>query len=539
MTKSSRFLSSGKSLVGLSVVLLLGFGGLFYVDGEVKLNAERLRIMTINAERILNADRSMTAAVRLAASLESDHFLLNYQNTQDTKYALLEENARLQKNEHVRQAMGKLVDIQDEIEGTESEAISLIDQEKWEEALELVTEPSFQRQKGIYRASLSGVLREMIQISQEQAEKSDRLAEIMQYVVLCMFGLLAAIGALYSRETRRSLGRQTELAKSLEAVNENLEQTVSERTAELRTLASAVDQNPSGIVITDVEGCIEYVNPRFSEITGYAAEEAVGKTTQILKSGEMAPEVFEEMWKTILSGNLWSGLFKNKRKNGEIFWTSSSISPVADEDGQLTHFVGVIEDITEKLDVEHRVAESEERTRLILSSAGEGIFGLSPDGEVTFCNHVAAEMLGYREEELLGVKMHATVHHTRADGSPYPPEECPMRGTYSKGVPCEIQDEVLWRSDGSSFPVEYSSLPMRKDGELVGSVVVFRDITERKRGETVLVDKMEELEKFSRIAVGRELRMIELKEEINGLLQQLGRDAEYEIADKDMTTFNR
>ena len=114
-----------------------------------------------------------------------------------------------------------------------------------------------------------------------------------------------------------------------------------------------------------------------------------------------------------------------------------------------------------------------------------------------------------------------------------------MRGTYSKGVPCEIQDEVLWRSDGSSFPVEYSSLPMRKDGELVGSVVVFRDITERKRGETVLVDKMEELEKFSRIAVGRELRMIELKEEINGLLQQLGRDAEYEIADKDMTTFNR
>ncbi len=525
-----RFLGNGKSLVGLSVILLIGFGGLFYADGEVKRNAERLYTLTINAERILNADRSMTASVRLAASLESDRFILNYQNIQDTKYALREENARLLKNEHIRQAMEKLVDIQGEIEHAESEAIALIDEEKWQDALELVTEPSFQRQKGIYRASLSRALREMIQESQEQATASGKLAAVMQFVVLCMFSLLAVIGVLYTRETRRSLDRQYELGKYLEQTNENLEQMVRERTTELRTLASAVRQNPSAIVITDVDGTIEYVNPRFSDVTGYSEEEALGKNPRILKSGETPEDVYQSMWQTICSGEIWSGIIVNKKKNGEKYSASASISPVADSEGRLTHFVAVTEDITEKLEAEQRMSESEERNQLILSSAGEGIFGLSVDGRVTFCNHAASEMLGYEDDELLGKLMHPEVHHTRADGSPYPAEECPMRGTYSRGIRCEVQDEVLWRKDGSCFPVEYTSLPMQKNEELLGSVVVFRDITERKRTENDLGEKMDELEKFSRIAVGRELRMIELKEEINGLLEQLGRDAEYEIA---------
>ena len=128
----SKYLSSGKSLVVLSLVLFLGFGGLFYVDGEVKRDAERLHVLTFNAERILNADRDMTAAVRLAASLESDRYILKYQNTQDTKYALLEENTRIIESERIREAMDKLIDIQGVVEDAESEAIALIDEENWE-----------------------------------------------------------------------------------------------------------------------------------------------------------------------------------------------------------------------------------------------------------------------------------------------------------------------------------------------------------------------------------------------------------------------
>ena len=139
---------------------------------------------------------------------------------------MLEENTRLIESERIREVMDKLIDIQGEIEDTESEAIALIDEENWEEALELATEPAFQRLKGIYRANLSSALREMIQESQEQTNQSSRLAVIMQYGVLGMFVFLAVIGFLYSREMQRSLDRQSELASNLEDLNKNLENIV-------------------------------------------------------------------------------------------------------------------------------------------------------------------------------------------------------------------------------------------------------------------------------------------------------------------------
>jgi PAS domain S-box-containing protein len=145
-------------------------------------------------------------------------------------------------------------------------------------------------------------------------------------------------------------------------------------------------------------------------------------------------------------------------------------------------------------EAEHRISESEERNRLILNSADEGIFGLTTDGTVAFCNQAAAHMLGYEEDALLGLSMHATVHHTHPDGSPYPAEKCPMGKAFRFGVPSQILDEVLWRKDGTSFPVEYTAVPMRKDGELVGSVVVFRDIAERKVMEDALAAERAQLQ---------------------------------------------
>ncbi|MBL6945612.1 MAG: response regulator [Rhodospirillales bacterium] len=145
-------------------------------------------------------------------------------------------------------------------------------------------------------------------------------------------------------------------------------------------------------------------------------------------------------------------------------------------------------------EAELRISESEERNRLILDSAGEGIFGLTTEGTVAFCNHAAAELLGYEEDELLGLATHAAVHHTRADGSPYPAEECHMGNAFRYGISSQILDEVLWRKDGTSFPVEYTAVPMRKDGELVGSVIVFRDIAERKAMEDAIIAERAQLQ---------------------------------------------
>jgi polar amino acid transport system substrate-binding protein len=137
-----------------------------------------------------------------------------------------------------------------------------------------------------------------------------------------------------------------------------------------------------------------------------------------------------------------------------------------------------------------QLERAEERSRLLLESAGEGIFGVGEDGLVNFINPAGLKMLGFSAEEVIGQNIHSLIHHSRADGTSYPTEECPMHHSLSKGTVSNIDDEVLWRKNGSSFPVEYTSVPIRKDGAVVGTVVLFHDITERKQAE-------EELQKLS------------------------------------------
>ena len=126
------------------------------------------------------------------------------------------------------------------------------------------------------------------------------------------------------------------------------------------------------------------------------------------------------------------------------------------------------------------------RNELILTSAGEGIYGLDSEGLASFVNPAAARMLGWSVEKLVGQPMHANHHHTRPDGSPYPRLECPIYAAFKDGKVHSVDDEVFWHRDGSSFPVEYTSTPIHEAGELVGAVVVFRDITARRHAEEEL-----------------------------------------------------
>ena len=126
---------------------------------------------------------------------------------------------------------------------------------------------------------------------------------------------------------------------------------VSERNRmdeQLRQLSRAVEQSPASIIITDPGGNITYANARFTELTGYTFAEAVGQKTNLLKSGEMPAEIYEQLWQTIKAGKEWRGEFHNKKKNGALYWESASISPITNEAGKITHFLAIKEDITEK-----------------------------------------------------------------------------------------------------------------------------------------------------------------------------------------------
>jgi PAS domain S-box-containing protein len=128
---------------------------------------------------------------------------------------------------------------------------------------------------------------------------------------------------------------------------------------DIRKLFQAIEQSPASVVITDVEGRIEYVNPKFVESTGYTYAEVVGKNPRVLKSGETDPEEYSQLWQTISSGNVWRGEFHNRRKNGNLFWELASIAPVRDGSGKITHYVAVKEDITERKETEERLRHAQ------------------------------------------------------------------------------------------------------------------------------------------------------------------------------------
>ena len=148
------------------------------------------------------------------------------------------------------------------------------------------------------------------------------------------------------------------------------------------------------------------------------------------------------------------------------------------------------QEVTDRQRVQQALGESEARIRLLLDSTAEAIYGIDTRGDCTFCNSATLKLLGYRDpSDLLGKNMHLLMHHTRADGSPYPTQECQIHTAFHRGAGSHADDEVIWRADGTNFPAEYWSFPIRKNGVTVGAVVTFLDITERKLAEKALRDR--------------------------------------------------
>jgi PAS domain S-box-containing protein len=222
-------------------------------------------------------------------------------------------------------------------------------------------------------------------------------------------------------------------------------------------------------------------------------------------------------------------LAEQKRLSDEI---TIAYTQIEDKVNERTAQLG---ETTARLEIESEERlRSDVRTRLILNSAAEGFLGVDADGHVTFFNAAAEVLLGYKAEEVLDREIHGLIHHSHNDGTPYPWKDCPMFHACSRGESSNVSDEALWRKDGSMFPSEYSVTPLSDEkGKSIGAVMVFRDITERKKSLEESILRMEELQQFNRLVIGREERMIQLKEEVNTLLEQLGREKKYKAAEAD------
>lgn len=161
-----------------------------------------------------------------------------------------------------------------------------------------------------------------------------------------------------------------------------------------RLLMHALEQSPATIIVTDAEGKIVYANPKFVSTTGYLANEALGQTPRLLKSGETTTEEYQRLWKTIKSGKEWRGVFHNRRKDGTLYWERASISPVHDAKGKITHFMAVKEDITDFIEADAARRRTAAGFTAVFAALPFAIVLADTQGRVLIANQAAETLFG-------------------------------------------------------------------------------------------------------------------------------------------------
>jgi len=251
----------------------------------------------------------------------------------------------------------------------------------------------------------------------------------------------------------------------------------------LNKLATAVSQSADAVVIVDKDGHIEYVNPKFTEVSGYSFEDVKGENPRILKSGYTSDDDYKLLWDTISSGHVWRGVFQNKRKDGSLFWESASITPVKDENNDIVNYIAIKEDITSRKITEDALRESEENYRILLDTLPDFVL-LHKNNRIEFINQAALSMIGQTWE---GVKDSTIFDYIVPEY-----RELIARNIQRRVSGEEIGDyEVeLMTITGERLNVIVRAKPVKWENECA-ILAVLIDITERKRFESELQDMIE------------------------------------------------
>ncbi|ULA58299.1 MAG: Putative Hybrid sensor histidine kinase [Nitrospira sp.] len=281
-----------------------------------------------------------------------------------------------------------------------------------------------------------------------------------------------------------------------------------------------MENSPALIFIKDVEGRYLQTNRQFETIFRLTPSEIVGKTDLDVFPPEQAAAFRANDCRVLEAGTPME--FEEVAIHDDGPHTSLVVKfPLLDAQGRCYALCGIATDITDRKRAEEERQKLAKDRLLLLESTGEGIYGLDRQGRCTFINSAASRMLGYSPEELLGQDMHERIHHFLRDGAAYLRPRCHIHETLVDGKGRKIDDEVYWRKDGTSFPVEYSSFPVIEQDLVTGAVVVFLDITDRKRAEQQLTASHDQLRKLTaRLESVREEERILIAREIHDELGQ-------------------
>lgn len=282
-------------------------------------------------------------------------------------------------------------------------------------------------------------------------------------------------------------------------------------------LARAVEQSSLLVIITDAAGKIEYVSPRFTQVTGYLRDQLIGRNVNLLNAGHQPAALYQVLWETIQRGEEWRGEFCNRKKNGDLYWTQTVITPIKNTRGRITHYVALQEEITERKRVEAELKKSEAEFRALFEHVPHGVYRILPNGKPLMANPALVQMLGYASRE----------EFVQVDGLSHFQTSLEERTRLTDNLEAlgELQgiELVLRRADGQPITVLGNAYVVRDEQ---GGVLYYEgtvtDITERKRNE-------EELARYAAIlsavnfAAEQFLRASSWRDQINPVIARLGR----------------
>jgi len=316
--------------------------------------------------------------------------------------------------------------------------------------------------------------------------------EQVRLAVFVVVGLVISMLAGSIHRYRRAAEHARQIAYEKERAQTETIRTAAER------FRLILDNAYDAFIAIDMANNVLEWNPQAERMFGWTRAEVMGKPLVEL----IVPLRYRDAHLKGIAHYLATGegpvlnkriQLEGLRKDGREIPVELTISPAGL--GNHRFFAAFIHDISERLAAEKKIRQLSRANELILNFAGEGIYGLDINGVTTFVNPAATRMTGYTPEETLGKPQHELVHHTKADGTPYPREQCPIYAAIRDGRLHHSQDEVFWRKDSTSFPVEFTAAPMHEEGKLVGAVVVFSDITERHEAEALVEEQRKELER--------------------------------------------
>jgi two-component system CheB/CheR fusion protein len=252
----------------------------------------------------------------------------------------------------------------------------------------------------------------------------------------------------------------------------------------LALLSAIVESSDDAILRKDLNGVIETWNDGAERLYGYSAEEAIGRDARFLCTPEGRDEV-DRFLEAIRRGERIDHVTtRRRRKDGKLIDVSLTLSPIFGEDSQVIGASAIARDMTQLFTAQHELEERGERIRQLLDATAEAILGVDGSGRCSFVNPACLRMLGYPSADaMIGRDLHEVLRHTGSAGSPIDHADCRLGSAYRGGGATHGLDELFQREDGSTFPAEYWSHPISRHGKLVGAVLTFFDITERKAYE--------------------------------------------------------